>query len=1464
MYRRHLVLSLIGICKQQQYHIALICLLTLIVSPQIVSAQLQIAQDAYAIFEQSCFVCHGPTGSFRDALLIEHNALIENGTVVPGTPHTSDLYNRLITTDIVKRMPLNQPPLSNQEIDTIRNWILAGAPDWAATSTTGGNFISPGEVLTTIETHLMSLPSFDRAFARYFTMTHLYNAGESAGILQEYRKALFKLVNSLSWGVDVNNPIPIDPQGTIFYIDLRHYEWDVNDGWGQIETVYPYHISYDAPTQIALKAQLGRLQTEMQSNIPAVHADWFIATASLPPLYHDLLSLPLTDRELETRLEVDVFRNLENAPGVRVWRAGTNDSGVSANNRVLERHLSRYGAYWKSYDFAGSVGTQNVFNHPLDFTHDGGEVIFNLPNGLQGYYIANATGFRLDAAPINIVSNPAASDPTVRTGLSCFGCHIEGLNTFEDQVRSVINDTTNPTYDKAQALRLYVEQSEMDVLVSKDMQRYEAALEATGGAVGDIEPISRFHEVYQGPVDAAYASAVVGLETEVFLEKIRENLGLQNIGLLVLASGSMKRDTWRSSFEDIVFALNFPTSVVVPPVVTPPEQKPDAVVQIPDSNLRAAIAEELGKSPDAPITAEEMESLKRLEAGNKSIQDLTGLQFATNLERLDIYLNQLSNLSPIADLIELRELKLGGNPISDISPVKGLTNLTVLYFDDTQVSDLSPLAGLINLKKLDFNNIDNTLDLSPIAGLINLESLVGDKISSLSPVAGLIKLDALFFDGDNISNLSSVAGLINLRVIHIGGTSVSDLSPLARLTKLEHIYLPGSDISDLTPLAGLTRLKELYLHHQDILSDISPLAGLTELERLNLEDNSISDLSPLANLTNLTWLKVGGGNISDLSPLAGLTGLKELYLPECEISDISHLAGLIALERLSLHDNNISDLSPLARLTNLRWLEVSRNNISDLSPLDGLRENITLIWYNNPGFPKGGPKIEGPWLWVALPGTRPSSDTDLLEKVSGGAVTETEIATHGAIVGQSVGDSVWTAYYLPPTGRDNISHMLEDSIYKDSVHPNPGAALYGSVSLYSPREQNTTMYVGGDDGVKVWLNGTLIYALRRVGVEDYGDFFPVTLQQGQNVLLVAVYTWGNGFFGFETGTEYTLSTGVGYTVSPTPVHLGDTFTFNIHVENISDLAGWQFDVVFDPTALEAVDVSEGDFLKMDGSSTFFQGGTIDNATGKIGGLSAARFSTQGASGTGVLLQVTFKAKAAGETELTLPNLQFGSTTGDSISAIPSPIYITVQERLLPGDVNRDGVVSILDLILVAQQLGQRVPPDSPVDINGDGVVNIFDIVPIAQGIASASAAPIGVESVDAAMIEAWIAQARLEDDGSLAFKQGIANLEKLLASLIPEATALLANYPNPFNPETWIPYQLAESGEVTLTIYDINGKMVRRLAIGHRAAGMYRSRSRAAYWDGRNQLGEQLASGVYFYTLTVGEFTATRRMLILK
>ena len=1446
MYKHHFISALTRV----QRLVVLVGLLTFLLGSQHVAAQSQLAQDTYAIFEGSCLICHGPDGAYRETLLMEHATLIGGGTVVPGNPNASELYKRLLgPTESGVQMPFGQPPLPPQSIEAIRRWIVAGAPDWATIPTTDSRFISPGEILDTIETHLMSLEPFDRAFARYFTLAHLYNSGETPELLGEYRNALSKLVNSLSWGSTITNPQPIDAQATIFYTDLRHYEWDRNDSWTKIEEAYPYHISFDAPAHTALRNQLGRLQTQMKTDVPSIHIDWFLATASKPPLYHDLLSLPLTDRQLETRLEVDVAGNLVNAPGVRVWRAGFNNSGVSNNNRVVERHTSRYGAYWKSYDFAGSVGAQNIFTHPLNFTHDGGEAIFNLPNGLQGYYLVNASGFRLDEAPINIVSNPAASDPTVRNGLSCIGCHTEGMKTLEDQVRSVIESNTNPPYNKAQALRLYVEKSDMDARVGGDMERYRGALEATGGAIGGVEPISRFHEAFQGAVDAAYAAAVVGLETETFLEKVRENTGLQNVGLLALEgeNGSVKRDTWTSSFRDVMYALDYPQQVGEPPVVTQPDVIPGTQVHIPDPNLRTLIAEELGKSPNAPITVEEMKRLKTLRVGghgqeqsSRGIRDLTGLQFATNLTELVVWHNQISDLSPLAGLIKLRVLYAHDNALSDISPVRGLTNLTQLVFDRSQVSDISPVRGLTNLTHLEFDE-SPVSDISPVRGLTNLTSLElhHTLVADLSPVAGLTKLMRLYCWDANISDLSPLAGLINLEYVNFGDNSISNLSPLAGLINLEELHFSGNNVSD-----------------------ISPLGRLVNLKRIGTWGNPFSDLSPLTGLTKLERLDICGAKLSDLTPLAGLTGLKELYLVGNGISDISPIARLAGLNRLDLDNNNISDISPLAGLTNLKWLGLHRNKIADFSPLDGLHEDVKLVWHDNPGFPTEAPKIEGPWLWVVLPATRLDSGTDLLSEASGGTVTEAGVATHGATLGKPVGDEVWTAHRLPPTGRDNIEDMLNRAI--------PDGVIYGVVSFYSPQRQDTTMYMGSEHEVRVRLNGVLIRENRGRRGNDYSDFFPVTLRQGRNVLLAAVVTrsdlHANAFFGFEPGTDYTVGTGIGYDFSGTPIHIGDAFTFDVRAESISDLAGWQFDIAFDPTVLEAVDVSEGDFLKTDGGTTFFQSGRIDNTAGKITGLIAGRISEGGVSGNGSVLQVRFKAKSEGETELALRNFEFGSSTGENIPAGPLEIRITVEERLLTGDVNRDGRVSILDLILVAQQLGKSVPANSAVDVNGDGVVNIFDLTLVAQGIGktSATAPAVAAGRIDSATIETWIAQARLADDGSIAFRQAIANLEVLLASMIPSETALLANYPNPFNPETWIPYQLAAPAEVALTIYDMNGVAVRRLAIGHQAAGMYQSRGRAVYWDGRNGHGESVTSGLYFYTLKAGEFTATRKMLIRK
>ena len=1108
-------------------------------------AQENLAQEAYMIFERNCLICHGPHGSFTEELVIQSSQeLINTGKVIPGNPDGSIFYQRLIETAVEKRMPLGQPPLAPEAIQTIRQWIQAGAPDWNTFSRTDSNFITTEEMLQAIENHVKSLEPFDRTFARYFTSTHLYNAGETTETLYAYRRALSKLVNSLSWGREVTNPQPIDAEETIFYIDLRDYEWEIGtDRWTQIEQAYRYKNNFESPTQTHLHEKLMNLRQETNCEVPFIHVDWFLATASLPPLYHDILDLPLTDRELEAELDVNVVENIRNAPGRRVWRAGFNDSGVSNNNRVVERHISRYGAYWKSYDFAGSVGNQNIFTHPLSFAHDGGEVVFNLPNGLQAYYLADAGGNRLDEAPIDIVSNPAASDPTVRNGLSCIGCHTKGMKEFEDNVRTVIEQHPDPPYDKAQALRLYTEKATMDELVLEDTQRYRKALEASSGVFGGIEPIQRFYEAFQAPLDVVGAAAAVGLTPDTFLEKIRANTELQNLGLLVLENDTVNRDTWTEQFSEIIFALDFPERSREIPVERQTERIPGESVHIPNPNLRAAIEEALDKPPGAPITVEDMTRLTNLDLWNRDVSDLTGLEFA-----------------------------------------------------------------------------------------------------------------------------------INLKVLSFTHTSISDISPLARLTGLTHLVI-----------------------NENLISDLSPLTGLTNLVRLDIYGNPFSDVSPLA--------------------------------------------GLINLERLELGDSNFRSKLDVSKLTGL-----------------------TKVPWN-----AGGPKIEGPWLWTVVTiGKRDvvpdiKDEIDWLAKASDGAVTEQNIANNGAREGEFSGnDTVWVAHRLPTKG-NTISWManatgLRAGDIEDHV------VAYGALRLYSPLRQNVKMYIGADDGARVWLNGKVIYNTSwRTFADDYQEVVRVTLERGENILLVAVHQtegWWTGFFGFEPGADYTVippGTGFSFSTEPTSVRVGDPFTLHIGAEKVTDLAGWQFDLVFDPTVLEAIAVNEGDFLKTRDGTTFFQKGTIDNTAGEITGLSSALISASGISGTGTLLSVTFTAKVEGETQVALRNFELGSISGAVIPFTHSDIVIKVEDQL-PWDVNQDGRVSILDLVLVAKDLGSDTPANLRTDVNRDGIINIQDLILVAQhlGESTDSAAPSVIAAINNGleltpeMIQAWIAQAQIENDGSIA------------------------------------------------------------------------------------------------------------------
>ena len=261
------------------------------------------------------------------------------------------------------------------------------------------------------------------------------------------------------------------------------------------------------------------------------------------------------------------------------------------------------------------------------------------------------------------------------------------------------------------------------------------------------------------------------------------------------------------------------------------------------------------------------------------------------------------------------------------------------------------------------------------------------------------------------------------------------------------------------------------------------------------------------------------------------------------------------------------------------------------------------------------------------------------------------------------------------------------------------------------------------------------------------------------------------------------------------------------------------------------------------------------------------------AGGGTLSTTITRTDENGRAQSTLtlgPNL--GTNTVEvSAAGIESTVtFHAISDTESPpitADVNNDGSVNILDLILIASELG-NAGTNLAVDVNRDGVVSILDLVLAAGMFEEAAAAPPAQpqvpEALTAVEVQGWLTDARALEVRNPITKRGFVVLEQLLVSLTPRETELLANYPNPFNPETWIPYRLAEDAFVTLTIYDLSGRLVRTLEVGHRIASVYENRSKAIYWDGRNEVGEQVASGVYFYNLSTGNYSATRKMLVVK
>jgi hypothetical protein len=280
---------------------------------------------------------------------------------------------------------------------------------------------------------------------------------------------------------------------------------------------------------------------------------------------------------------------------------------------------------------------------------------------------------------------------------------------------------------------------------------------------------------------------------------------------------------------------------------------------------------------------------------------------------------------------------------------------------------------------------------------------------------------------------------------------------------------------------------------------------------------------------------------------------------------------------------------------------------------------------------------------------------------------------------------------------------------------------------------------------------------------------------------------------------------------------GDFVIVDIVAQSVSQLSSFSVTVDFDPTILMILKVERASFAiwrprpKIIEDVDMWRATVIDNEQGLIT-MGADSTRKGGVSGTGTIATITFQAIGVGESPVQLQDVSFVNALGEDISPELSDGSVQVLE-FSPWDANQDGVVNIHDFIIIQSDRGAAT------DVNGDGVTNILDMVAAAGGaLSSPASVPL--------------------DDG------------------------LGPNYPNPFNPETWIPYQLARGANAVIRIYSGTGQLVRSLDLGYRHPGRYITKACAAHWDGTNEDGERVGSGIYYYAIKAGAFSAVRKMVV--
>ena len=901
---------------------------------------------------------------------------------------------------------------------------------------------------------------------------------------------------------------------------------------------------------------------------------------------------------------------------------------------------------------------------------------------------------------------------------------------------------------------------------------------------------------------------------------------------------------------------------------------------------------------------------------SNNITDVSPLANLTQLTTLGLGDNNITDVSPLAKLTQLPILYLRNNSITDISSLTNLINLERLELQNNRITDITPLENLPNLEHLNTHNnpifdpdspvvnipdpnlrtaIRETLKLPhgvPVtrAAMRQLTGLdAGDRgISNLTGLEHAISITSLLLHGNEISDLRPLTPLVNLTRLRLHTNQINDLSPLAKLTQLTTLVLSANNIVDIRPLANLTELTTLLLGYNGIV-DISPLVDLNQLTRLEFDNNHIVDIEPLANLTQLTRLGLKGNYVTDISPLANLVNLEWLELQFNQIADHSPVDSRSIAHFLYDETCDMPPLPLLPRLQNRTYPSIFASwgvsvNQPHLSSTERLAQ-YDLFFSNFPFrqvFYNAGThwEVRGP---NANENLVPLRDELIALNPNMVFLTRVKMANARPILFPAdwpywIRDDQGDIFEFPNGIRliDFTHPDVQDMIVKQAIAVSK-CGLYDGIMFdwWSESGPSLRGYVTNDAEQRARDN-----ILHRIRAATRPDFL-IMVNTGASIIPRTGPFINGGFM--ESILPHTY-TGDDLEARLNRVEAALTWLeANIRQPLINGLAGGTNinlapDAPYNLRWMRAVTT-----LSLTHSNGYvnFQIGPRESIgywydfwDADLGHPVGPKSQLYDPDIRGLYIREFTKGWAvynhSGETQvITLPEEVQGVASGlvnmeHTLPNVDGEMYLRVKPAN-PADVNGDGAVNILDLVVVAQAFGKDGLQG---DVNGDGVVNVFDLVFVAGAIGGAGAAPpantLDLSIISAAEVERWLAQAQGLGVGDANFQRGIRFLEGLLAALTPKETSLLPNYPNPFNPETWIPYRLAREAEVTITIHDTKGALVRRLALGNQATGYYAARGKAAYWDGRNEDGKAVASGIYIYQFLAGDYAASRRMVIVK